>query len=116
LFDQPLADAQLPDTLHALIFGASFSQCIDNVRLPPRLEQLCFGNGFTGGGRRLPFSRWPVGLRHLRAGGLFSLTPGAASLPNGLAHLHPGARCKWSPQQIGLPAELQHLEMHGIFV
>ena len=38
LFDQSLADAQLPDTLRALIFGASFSQCIDNVRLPPRLE------------------------------------------------------------------------------
>jgi len=38
LFDQLLADAQLPDTLRALIFGASFSQCIDNVRLPPRLE------------------------------------------------------------------------------
>ena len=71
LFDQLLADTQLPDTLRALIFGASFSQCIDNVRLPPRLEQLCYGNNFTGGGCRLPFSRWPVSLRH-RAGGLFT--------------------------------------------
>jgi len=96
LFDQSLADAQLPDTL---IFGASFSQCIDNVQLPPRLEQLCCGNNFTGGGRRLPFSRWPVGLRHLRAGGLFSLTPGAANLPDGLTHLRLGDRCNWSLQK-----------------
>jgi hypothetical protein len=54
------------------------------------LQQFCFGNDFSGGGCRLPAFRWPVGLRHLRAGGLFSLTPGAASLPNGLTHLHLG--------------------------
>ena len=112
LFDQSLADAQLLDTLRALIFGASFSQCIRNVRLSPPLQQLFFGNNFTGGGCRLPSSRWPVSLRHLRSGGLFSLTPGAASsLPNCLMHLHLWDRCNWSLQQIGLPAELQHLEL-----
>ena len=55
--------------------------------------KFCFGNDFSVGGCRLPSFRWPVGLRHLRAGGLFSLTPGAASLPNGLTHLHLGDRC-----------------------
>jgi hypothetical protein len=86
----------------------TFNESLSGAALPHPLEILRLGPSYN---RPLPEWIAPPALRHLRAGGLFSLIPGAANLPDGLTHLHLGDRCNWSLQKIGLPAELQHLEM-----
>ena len=58
--------------------------------MPRHLEQLHFGLRFAGDDCRVSSFHWPVGLKHLSAGGLFEFVCDLHILPNALTHLHLG--------------------------
>ena len=108
-FNHSLVSVHLPAALRALIFGMCYNQATDDVILPQQLERLVFQLGFTGCSCRTRTFLWPIGLRHLHAGGLLQHDCDVAILPDALTYLHLGGLFNWPLQSGRLPMHLLHL-------
>ena len=83
--EMPALLHNLPESLRKLTFAHSFYQGLDDVRLPPGLQSLSFGDDFDN--QSLDNVTWPTGLQSLTFGWCFNRSLDNLTWPEGLQSL-----------------------------